>query len=606
MRTSLFSIALAGLVVIAIGLVGGEGGFSSTASEKCVLCHQGIEAIHPFEIECTLCHRGDGEAVGKEEAHAGLLPNPSDLRVVDRTCGLCHEEWVEVVRKSLHATSAGIISGARYQWGAQETKNALYGVLPVEDKDGQVPKEAGAVAELAQIPSFQQSGNHVDDYLRKDCLRCHLWDEGIQRPGDYRSSGCAACHVLYAEDGLSRSGDLSIRKDEPGHPIKHQITAKIPAQQCTTCHNRGDRIGVSFVGLMESDGYGTPFTEGGEKQPLLHGKQYNHLLPDLHYERGMTCIDCHTAQEVMGDGNIYSKKEQAVEIECGDCHGTAEAYATLKTQRGTALRNLETRNREVILTAKLSGSKHTVPQLRDLAERGHLPVAMSIPAHMEKLECYACHDVWAPQCYGCHAKRDDRREGWDWIDKARTEGHWEEERSYVRWESPVLGINSKGKVSPFIPGCQVLFTWVDKDGQVRTHNQVFTTAAGLPGIAQNPLRPHTTRKEARECQDCHASRKALGLGSGIYDPKANGLPIDFEWERIVNEDGEQIQETSHYVARPFNKEELERINRVGVCLACHSEMDSAVWQGLLERHGPAPDDRAHQRIIRDILRGSAP
>ena len=66
-------------------------------------------------------------------------------------------------------------------------------------------------------------------------------------PGDYRSSGCTACHVIYANDrspvnsgpyaefghrGLTLNPDPTIPKDEPGHPIEHrftQATASRPA-----------------------------------------------------------------------------------------------------------------------------------------------------------------------------------------------------------------------------------------------------------------------------------------------------------------------------------------------------------------------------------------
>ena len=57
-------------------------------------------------------------------------------------------------------------------------------------------------------------------------------------PGDYRSSGCTACHVVYANDrspvhsgpvrrrsataGCSCNPDPTIPKDEPGHPIEHR------------------------------------------------------------------------------------------------------------------------------------------------------------------------------------------------------------------------------------------------------------------------------------------------------------------------------------------------------------------------------------------------
>ena len=60
-------------------------------------------------------------------------------------------------------------------------------------------------------------------------------------PGDYRSSGCTACHVVYANDrsptdsgwyakygnqGLSFTADKAIRKDERGHPITAPVHAR--------------------------------------------------------------------------------------------------------------------------------------------------------------------------------------------------------------------------------------------------------------------------------------------------------------------------------------------------------------------------------------------
>jgi cytochrome c553 len=231
---------------------------------------------------------------------------------------------------------------------------------------------------------------------------------------------------------------------------------------------------------------------------------------------------------------------------------------------------------------------------------------MSISAHIDKLECFACHDSWAPQCYGCHAKRDDRETQRDRISGEETAGRWTETRSYLRWEDPVLGINPAGKVSPYAPGCQALFTYIDARGNTVYHNKEYKTAAGFSGVSMNPFRPHTTRKkEARTCESCHASRKALGLGSGFYDPEANGLPIDFEWERIVDEDGHPIQDTAHRGARPFNLEEMQKISRVGTCLGCHEETDPAFWERAKELYGEARDSGAHRRIIDRLFQGAA-
>lgn len=578
---------------------------NDTQDKGCLQCHQGIDFIglgHE-DISCEGCHQGDPEGATKEVAHAGLYGNPGDLNIAQKTCGECHEDNVSRIKKSLHASMAGMISGARYLWSAQKEKNAIYAVRPVEDEDGNIPKDLGALETLQQIPHYKDSKQPIDDYLRNQCLRCHLWTEGAKRAGDYRSSGCSACHVLYADDGLSRSGDKTIPKDKPGHLLRHGITTKIPAQQCVHCHNRGGRAGVSFLGMMESDGYGTPFRTDGTKQPKLHGKHYNYLQKDLHYEAGLHCIDCHTSNDIHGDGNIYSKRKQAVEIECTDCHGNTERYSDLKTSRGNPLTNLQRQNEDVVLKGRMDGKLHRVIQVRTLLERGVLPGAMSIEGHMKKLECYACHSRWAPQCYGCHAKMDMRQKGYDWVDgsKEATYG-WQESRSYLRWETPTLGINPEGKVSPFITGCQAIFTRIGEAGKAKESNKVYVTSHGHLGIAHNPVQPHTISRKARTCEDCHSNPKALGLGSGHYISQFNGIDIPSELERIVDEDGNQIQATSHVGARPFNKEEQQKIKRINVCLACHQEGDSTFWRNVKEKWGEAKDNQIHRDILKGILR----
>ena len=61
----------------------------------------------------------------------------------------------------------------------------------------------------------------------------------------------------------------------------------------------------------------------------------------------------------------------------------------------------------------------------------------------------------------------------------------------------------------------------------------------------------------------------MGLGTGIYNSRANGLPIDTELEQIVDEQVKQIQQIAHESAGPFTKEEMQRIGRAGTCITCH-------------------------------------
>ena len=116
----------------------------------------------------------------------------------------------------------------------------------------------------------------VYTYQRSECQRCHLRVKGRHEHGDYRGMGCSACHIPYGNEGLYEGNDKSIPKDEPGHLLVHSIQATreakvnihnttysgIPVETCTTCHDRGKRIGVSFQGLMES-AYESPYAEGG-------------------------------------------------------------------------------------------------------------------------------------------------------------------------------------------------------------------------------------------------------------------------------------------------------------------------------------------------------
>ncbi len=78
------------------------------------------------------------------------------------------------------------------------------------------------------------------------------WFAGTNdQPGDYRHSGCASCHVVYANDrdpkhsgpyakhghdGQSITKDPTIDKEESGHPLKHAFTRAIPTSQCMICH----------------------------------------------------------------------------------------------------------------------------------------------------------------------------------------------------------------------------------------------------------------------------------------------------------------------------------------------------------------------------------
>ncbi len=103
---------------------------------------------------------------------------------------------------------------------------------------------AGGTGQRVAIPVLNIHKTRLNDP--------HLWFLGTnENPGDFRSSGCSACHVVYANDrdprhsavyakfgstGTTQTVDPTIPKNEPGHPLKHEFTRAIPTSQCMICH----------------------------------------------------------------------------------------------------------------------------------------------------------------------------------------------------------------------------------------------------------------------------------------------------------------------------------------------------------------------------------
>jgi hypothetical protein len=267
-----------------------------------------------------------------ESAEFIQFVNPGDLRVAEKACGLCHGDIVKNVGHSMMRHGAMLWGAALYNNGAYPAKNYRYGQAYGQDGAGlrldspiPVTQEMtdlfGILPFLDPLPRFEVSQpsnllriferggekqlqlglpdpfeppgkplrrlserglgtlNRIDPvYLNLQKTRLHdpLLDfmGSNNHPGDYRSSGCTACHVVYANDrspthsgwyakygnqGLSFSADKSIRKDERGHPIKHQFTRAIPTSQCMNCHmHQGNLFVNPYLGYtwwdQESDG----------------------------------------------------------------------------------------------------------------------------------------------------------------------------------------------------------------------------------------------------------------------------------------------------------------------------------------------------------------
>ncbi len=535
----------------------------------CVSCHSDIENATEnmgFALSCVMCHGGDPIATVKDEAHVlPTLPvimdktsppldydlpyqqfvNPSNLRVVEGTCGMCHPWEVELIMKSMMTSTAGHFSGGLYQNGTVDTQTPLYANYPVADKDGVIPTELGAVESLDALLEFDPAADpslastHYAAVPAQACARCHLWSRGKGyrgaegQDGVYRADGCVACHMPYANDGLSLSADALIDHAETGHPKYHRVVRNPPTEQCLHCHHRGARIGLSFTGRAQMppdlpSGPGVPGTTDVRFNGNYHYVDAETNPPDIHDEMGMHCIDCHTKGGVMGDGNLWGHMDQATKIRCRMCHGMPDARGTLIDRDGYALRHVsEGFDGNVHLRSKVTSEDHIVRQVQDLvnpmSSEFNPRAACSMDGnHLKEeggLECFACHSYWTPNCFGCHFERDERFMGLNLITR-------EEEVGRVKTNNKVfeslkhffLGPNAKGKISPYIVSCHPIADVTAPDGSKILDMVMPQTANGKSGLGHNPVNPHTVRgrNQVRTCAECHRSPPSLGFGSGNY------------------------------------------------------------------------------------------
>jgi hypothetical protein len=491
------------------------------------------------------------------------------------------------------------------------------------------------------------------------------------QPGDYRSSGCSACHVVYANDrdprhsgpyakfghtGKTATADPTIPKDEEGHPLRHEFTRAIPTSQCMVCHmhqpniflnsmlgytmwdyesdapamwpkqqkyptdaevrainqrnpeeaairgNWGDRAfldkvselnpklkdtqfadyhghGWNFRAIFKRDRKGNLLDAQGAVvrdddpqkfgQPGKPGKAVH--LSSIHVDKGMHCVDCHFGQDNHGNGHLYGEVAQSIEIDCQDCHGTADRYPNLRTSGpaappgGTELARLRLPNGQLRfewiggelwqrsavnpeMSWKLSLVKDTVTSghkdynakaaraklvSRDTATQTFSrKVAPKDRAHQDdEMMCVTCHTSWTTSCFGCHLPIQA-----NWKSERQ---HYEggETRNYATYNPQVvrddfymLGRHGEAKgnrIAPVRSTSALVLSSTNSNRERIYVQQPPVAASGFSSQAFAPHYPHTERKEeTKTCTDCHLSQandnnawlaSLLGQGTDFVD-----------------------------------------------------------------------------------------
>ena len=522
-----------------------------------------------------------------------------------------------------------------------------------------LPSSLGRIQQLEEPgrPDIRQSNRGKGTGLRVaiPVLNIHktrlndpfTWFLGTNdNPGDFRTSGCGSCHVVYANDrdprhsgpyaqyghwGMSQQVDPTIPKDEKGHPLKHSFTRAIPTSQCMICHMHQPNMfintylgytmwdyesdaplmwpkeqqyptdaethevlernpegaaprgkwadldflsavwddvnpeaedtqfadyhghGWNFRAIFKRDRKGNLLDAAGEIVPNDAEDKFERAvhMSSIHVDVGMHCVDCHFAQDGHGNGYLYGEVGDAVEIGCKDCHGTSQAYPTLRTSNPAAppggrdlslIRNPDGKRRFEWVGGKLIQRAIVNPDLewemslvKDFVNPEHesynpkaaraklmsegtsfqwgTAIAPDALAHKdEEMACFACHTSWTTSCGGCHLPIEA-----NWKTKRH---HYEggETRNFATYNPQVardqmfqLGKHDSTKngiIAPVRSSSALVLSSTNVNRERIYVQQPPIAASGYSSQAFAPHFPHTARKtETKTCTDCHLSEE---------------------------------------------------------------------------------------------------
>jgi hypothetical protein len=402
--------------------------------------------------------------------------NPGDLRIAHMSCATanCHAREVLNNHMSMMTHGCMLWGAALYNNGSVPTKWARYGEAysmrgtPLRLQTWPPPTEEemrkkGVLPFLDPLPRFEitQPGNILRIFERGgrfrpevgipereeepgkprtrlserglgtenrtdpvfvSLLRTRLFDPTLNflgtndHPGDFRSSGCTACHVVYANDrspvhsgpyakyghrGLSFNPDPTIPRDEPGHPIHHKFTSAIPSSQCIVCHvHPGTNVMNSYLGYMwwdeETDGQ------------FLYPRKQKYPTAEEYTRAAMNNPDEASARGLWGDPRFL---ERATELnpylkhtQFADFHGHGWLFrAVYKKDRHGVLLDHEGRPIPEVTTQHLMAAVRMPEFIREQyrgtedgkpkppPNRDGVPVHL-MDIHLEKgMHCIDCH-----------------------------------------------------------------------------------------------------------------------------------------------------------------------------------------------------------------------
>jgi len=361
------------------------------------------------------------------------------LFLFSNECLTCHPKKMDQCKNSNHFTLKNAINITRTTWGIIDSNVTLQN-LPHPKKNISKPADL------------------VDDFLRRKCLKCHLTSKEINPTQNL----CLACH-------------------NPHTTQQDSFKAKPTQKKCLQCHNN-NYIGTDYLGLFPHDydkAYRSPITKDGYYPKRPYGIEFHHLQPDIHNQKGLSCIDCHKNSK---DRNWEEK------VDCKSCHST-------------------------------------------ISQKNH-------PNYHTNISCSACHSAWNISNYELNVLRDDTKnyKQWkrltvqediylekflkkalknpnikpqmpDYITNSLEDGVWYSGWKFKRWENFFLVNDENGKIKIAIPRYQYRISFKNKKGEM-----IFNDVSKIEGKkieAFIPTSPHTITKKAKSCEMCHENKIML-------------------------------------------------------------------------------------------------
>ncbi len=299
--------------------------------------------------------------------------------------------------------------------------------------------------ELPEPTVIRTKADLLYDLLRRRCLKCHLFSSGEDYSEAHRGTGCAACHLLYAD----------------GQLVDHRFQPP-PSRNCLHCHY-GNRVGWDYYGFMAQDlplAFRSPLVEG-EWPPRPWGIEFREMAPDIHARQKIPCRRCHGKKELM---------EGRSKPSCLACHLEIKGKSPF--------------HEEKILQKVRCSVCHAVWMPRD---EGLYFVLYEEPDWEDWQELFVQEDAWVEKLFleffqgkVPSANMPDRLSG------KRRPGVWFFTLKKRTFEKFVMGWDASGRLSLMRPLLDIHLSYVNAEDELLFENLTPKDSKELP------VTPHTT------------------------------------------------------------------------------------------------------------------